>query len=245
MKLKTMQVMPALNFHKSLSGNKNSYLSGGFMAGFVNRQFDGKNLTFDNQYTGGRYDPSTPSGENFTGLSRGFLDVALGLSYNSDLGENGSYYVGTSLWHFNKPSYSFLSDNIQLDPKWQFNGGARTWLNESVQLTVEGNYLMQGPYSEIIGGVMAQYYFDGSQMSDNPISEVSVAGGLFMRVGDALIPYVQVSYNHLDVGLSYDVNISSLKAASQGRGGFELSLTYRGFTKNPSSTLGNMRCPRF
>ena len=244
-KLKTLQVMPALNFHKSLSGNRNSYLSAGFMAGFVNRQFDGKNLTFDNQYTGGRFDASNPSGENFTGLSRGFLDVALGLSYNSDFGEKGSYYIGGSLWHFNKPSYSFLSDNIQLDPKWQFNAGLRTWLNEQVRLTFEGNYLKQGVYSETIAGGLVQYFFDDAIMSDNPISELSVAGGVFVRFQDAIIPYAQISYNHFDVGISYDVNTSPLKAASQGRGGFELSLTYRGFTQGGGSTIGSLRCPRF
>lgn len=245
MKLKTLQVMPAINFHKSLSGNKNSYLSGGFMAGFVNRQFDGKNLTFDNQYTGGQYDPSAATGERFTGLSRGFFDAAVGLSYNSDAGEKGSYYLGASLWHFNKPSYSFLSDNIQLAPKWQFQGGVRTWLNDALQLTLEGNYLMQDNYSETIGGARVQYFFDGEMITDAAISEFSVAGGLYVRLKDAIIPYVQVSYNHMDVGISYDVNTSPLKSASQGRGGFELSLTYRGFTKNPNSTLGNMRCPRF
>jgi type IX secretion system PorP/SprF family membrane protein len=245
MKLKTLQVMPALNFHKSLSGDRNSYLSAGFMAGFVSRQFDGKNLTFDNQYNGGQFDPTAPSGERFTGLSRSFLDVAVGLSYNSNLGEKGSYYIGGSLWHFNKPSYSFLSDNIQLDAKWQANAGVRTWLNEQVQLTFEGNYLVQGPYSETILGGMVQYHLNDMVNTDDPIGEVSVAGGVFMRLNDAIIPYAQISYNHIDVGISYDVNTSPLKAASQGRGGFELSLTYRGFTKNPNSTLGSMRCPRF
>ncbi len=245
MKLKTLQVMPALNFHKSLSGNKNSYLSAGFMAGFVNRQFDGKNLTFDNQYTGGAYNPSNPTGERFTGLSRGFFDVALGLSYNSDLGENGSYYLGASFWHFNKPSYSFLSDNIQLDPKWQFNGGVRSWINERVRLTIEANYLKQGNYSETIGGAMITYFMDNEMADDRPISEFSLSGGIYGRLNDAIIPYAQISYNHFDVGISYDVNTSPLKSASQGRGGFELSLTFRGFTAASANAVPGMRCPRF
>src|ERR1051325_7301529 len=33
-------VLPALNYHKSLSDEKNSYLSLGFMGGFVQRRFD-------------------------------------------------------------------------------------------------------------------------------------------------------------------------------------------------------------
>jgi type IX secretion system PorP/SprF family membrane protein len=206
MKLKTLQAMPAINFHKSLSGNKSSYLSGGFMAGFVNRQYDGKNLTFDNQYTGGRFDASAPTGEQFSGLSRGFLDVAVGLSYNSQLGESGSYYLGTSLSHFNKPSTNFLDEEITLSPKWQFNGGLKTPLSELVELTLEGNYLMQGPYTEIVGGAMINYSLTHMQnQEDNSIKQLSVGAGVFMRLNDAVIPYVQMTYNHFDVGVSYDV----------------------------------------
>lgn len=244
-KLKTLQVMPAVNFHKSLSGNKNSYLSAGFMAGFVNRQFDGQNLTFDNQYTGGRYNPSAPSGEHFAGISRSFFDVALGLSYNGAIGENGSYYAGASLWHFNKPATSFLSDQIQLQPKWQFNAGFRNWVSEKLELTVEGNYLKQGAYSETIGGATIRYSLDDMLGEASDISQLSVGAGAFMRLNDAVIPYLQINYNHFDVGLSYDVNTSPLKAASQGRGGFEFSLSYRGFTQSQNSSLQSVRCPRF
>jgi type IX secretion system PorP/SprF family membrane protein len=245
-KLKTLQVMPAINFHKSLSGNKSSYLNGGFMAGYVSRQFDGKNLTFDNQYTGGRFNASAPTGENFSSLNRSFFDIALGLSYNSQLGENGAYYAGVSLWHFNKPATNFLSDKITLQPKIQFNAGVRTWVAANLELTVEANYLKQGPYTEAIGGAMVRYDLTQNlNQQETAISTFSVGGGAFVRLNDAVIPYVQVSYNHFDVGLSYDVNTSPLKAASQGRGGFEMSLTYRAFTKNKGSSVQSMRCPRF
>lgn len=246
MKLKTLQVMPAINFHKSLSGTKSSYLSGGFMAGFVNRQFDGKNLTFDNQYSGGRFNPTASSGENFNSINRGFFDVALGLSYNSQLGENGSYYAGVSLWHFNKPSTSFLSDKVALNTKQQFNAGVKTWLNDDLEMTIEANYLKQGPYNETIGGVMFRYVMDDMlNQQESAISNFSLGAGAYMRLNDAVIPYLQIRYNNFDVGLSYDINTSALKAASQGRGGFELSLSYRAFTKNQNSSMQSVRCPRF
>ncbi len=246
MKLKTLQVMPAINFHKSLSANRNSYLSGGFTAGIINRQFDGQNLTFDNQYTGGRFNPAAASGERFTGISKMVFDIALGLSYNSDIGENGVYYVGGSYWHFHKPIIGFISNDIQLLPKWQANAGYKTELTNEVELSLEANHLIQGPYSETIGGAMVKYRLDQfMQVGDPGITNFSVGGGLFYRLNDAIIPYVQVSYNHIDVGVSYDVNTSSLRAASQGRGGFEFSLTYRGFTGGFGSDPRFMRCPRF
>jgi type IX secretion system PorP/SprF family membrane protein len=244
MRLKTLQLMPALNYHKSLSQNKSSYLSAGFMAGIVQRQFDGKYLTFDNQYNNGRYNPAAFSGESFTGMRRSFADFAAGLSYNSSIGEATNYYLGASLWHFNKPKANFLSDQrIQLDPKWQFNAGVRASLSDLISLQAEANHLMQANYRETVGGAILFYSLNDQLGSDSRISNASIGAGLFMRVNDALIPQVQLSYNHFDIGLSYDINISDLKVASRGRGGYELSLSYRAFTR--SNTISYMRCPRF
>jgi type IX secretion system PorP/SprF family membrane protein len=247
MKLKTLQVMPVVNFHKSLSGLKNAYLSGAFAAGVVSRTFDGQNLTFDNQYTGGGFDPGAATGENFVGLSRSFFDIATGISFNTDISEKNTIYIGASLWHFHRPQVSFFSDQLQLSPKWQFNAGLRSSITSEIVITAETNYLKQGPYQEAIGGLSLMYALSNSETNNgsNGINNVAVGIGTFMRLGDAIIPYLQMTYNHFDVGISYDVNISSLKAATQGRGGFELSFTYRGFVRESSNTMKSMRCPRF
>ena len=247
-RLKTLQVMPALSFHKSLSANRNSYLSAGFMAGFVQRQFDGQKLTFDNQYVGGSFNPTAGSGENFIGVSRTVADFALGMVYSGQMGgnEHANWYVGGSLWHFNKPNISFLQENIELDTKWQGNAGVSLPLGQYVDVRAEVNYMRQGQYSETIGGIIFSYSLtDRLEEPDSRIKNLRIGGGMMVRLNDAAIPVIQVGYNHLDIGLSYDVNTSKLKAASQNRGGFELSLSYRGFTGGDRSSLNSLRCPRF
>ena len=47
---KTIQVLPAVNYHKSLSGLKNRYLSLGFMGGYVQRSIDPTKITTNSQY---------------------------------------------------------------------------------------------------------------------------------------------------------------------------------------------------
>jgi hypothetical protein len=49
----------------------------------------------------------------------------------------------------------------------------------------------------------------------------------------------------LSVALSYDVNVSQLKTASMGRGGFEISLCYIGFLHRDNSSEYKMLCPKF
>ena len=50
-------------------------------------------------------------------------------------------------------------------------------------------------------------------------------GGHF-RIGDAFIPSVLLEIANFAVGMSYDINVSSLKVASSSKGGFEISLRY-------------------
>jgi hypothetical protein len=67
--------------------------------------------------------------------------------------------------------------------------------------------------------------------------------GAWYRFQDAIIPYIGLEYNGLLIGASYDANTSSLKPASQTRGGMELSIVY---IKKPSDpNAKKLNCPRF
>ena len=66
-----------------------------------------------------------------------------------------------------------------------------------------------------------------------------------MRLNDAFIPVVKLDYHPFSVSLSYDVNISQLKTSSHGRGGFEVGISYIGFTNRDNSVINATLCPRF
>jgi type IX secretion system PorP/SprF family membrane protein len=244
--LKTLQVLPVINFHKNLGGDKIKFLSIGFMGGYVSRQFSGANLTFDNQYTNGRFSSSNATGESFTGLSRSVFDMAVGMSYNSQLGENTFYYAGASLWHFNSPSANYLSAVVKLPMKVQANLGIRARAGDYLEWTIEGNHLQQGQYRETIVGGMIKYDLIGSSASEETeMSSASVGLGGFIRLNDAFIPYAYLRYNQMDIGISYDINTSSLKTIAQGVGSIELSISYRGFTQGQNKSLQYIKCPKF
>jgi type IX secretion system PorP/SprF family membrane protein len=244
--LKTLQVLPVVNFHKNLGGDKIRFLSIGFSGGYVSRQFSGANLTFDNQYTNGRFSGSNPTGENFIGLNRSMFDMAVGMSYNSQLGENTFYYAGASLWHFNSPSANYLNTSVKLPMKMQANVGVRARVGDYLEWTIEGNHLQQAQYKETIIGGMVKYDLIGSSASsETEMQSASVGLGGFIRLNDAFIPYAYLRYNQIDIGISYDINTSSLKTAAQGVGSVELSISYRGFTNSPNQALRYIKCPKF
>src|SRR5690242_14441422 len=74
----SVHMLPALNYHKSLSDQHNRYLSLGFMGGVVQRRFDASKVTTNSQYDNGG------TGENFTNTQYLYADGSVGMSYNSD-----------------------------------------------------------------------------------------------------------------------------------------------------------------
>ena len=57
-------------------------------------------------------------------------------------------------------------------------------------------------------------------------NELYMIGGLIYRANDAGIASIGLKKENYIARVSYDVNLSTLTAASTGRGGFEVSFTY-------------------
>jgi hypothetical protein len=64
----------------------------------------------------------------------------------------------------------------------------------------------------------------------------TIHAGAFLRWKDALIPVIKLDRYPISVALSYDVNVSQLKTASQGRGGVELSASWISFLDRDNSS---------
>lgn len=240
-RLSRTQVFPVLNYHKSLSGDKSSYLSAGFMAGPVMQQFDPTKLSFDDQYQNGAYSSSNPTRQTFTNTRLTYWDPAVGLSFSSTAGESTNYYIGVGLFHFTKPVVSFQpQQNISLLPKYAFNAGVASRTSDVSTLVVYADYFRQGSSQMVQGGLMIRR--DLNSTEDEPSTAISA--GMFYRLNEALIPVVKLDYRSTSIGVTYDISMSKMAAAALHRGGFELTLIYKGGKKyNPDTDA--VRCPRF
>ncbi|MEO8764865.1 MAG: PorP/SprF family type IX secretion system membrane protein [Ginsengibacter sp.] len=241
--LTATSVLPVLNYHKSLSAERNMYLSAGFSAGVVQRKIDRSKITTNSQYGGNGFDPSLPDGETFSNNNYLYFDGSAGLSFNTQVGDNpdNNLYIGGAYQHFNKSArVSFYNTyDVALIPKVVFSAGLKMSVSDYSYLTFYADYSKQGTSTETIGGMLYSMKLD-----DPAEPHYSISGGAFIRWRDAVIPVVKFDVRPLTFALSYDVNISSLKTASQTRGGFELSLSYiKYFDNNPSREA--VRCPRF
>lgn len=242
--LTATHILPAINYHKSLSQERNMYLSLGFMGGLVQRRLDRSKVTTNSQFDGSNYNENLADGETFNKSSYAYFDGTAGLSFNTQLGDNidNNMYAGIAYHHFNKASkISFYgSSNLEMIPKWVFSGGVRMSTAENSYITLEGDYSKQGPHKEIIGGLMYTHKLDDT---DEP--RYLVHGGAFIRWKDAIIPVAKLEIKPLSISVSYDVNTSGLSSASTGRGGFELGISYQKFINKDNSSKEAVRCPRF
>lgn len=230
-------ILPAINYHKSLSETRTKYLSVGFMGGWVQKRFDRTKMTTNSQYDG------LGDGENNLQPQFSYWDASAGLSYNAQLNDNpeNNFYIGAAYHHFNKPKNSFFRDpGVELTAKTDISAGIRFSVTEASYITLQGNQSFQGAFREsMIGGLY------GVKIGDLEKPAYTLHGGAFMRLNDAIIPVVKLDYNPFSFSVSYDVNISKLRTSSYGRGGFELGVSYVGYTNRNNSTLNAVVCPRF
>lgn len=242
--LTTTSLLPALNYHKSLSNEKTMYLSLGFMGGMVRKNIDASKMTTDNQYGPGGFDPTAPTGEVFTTPNFTTWDASVGMSFNTTFGEGqaNSMFLGAAYHHLNRPKNSFYRNaNIELEPKYVFSAGVTFGVDEYSYFIVQADHSIQGSFTETIGGALYSY-----KLGDDPVNPLyTIHAGAFLRWKDALIPVIKLDRYPLSVALSYDVNVSQLKTASQGRGGIELSLSWISFLDRDNSSRDKVRCPRF
>jgi len=236
--LRTTHFLPALNYHKSLSTDRNMYLSLGFMGGLVQRSVDRSKMSTTNSYETG-YDGETGLIPQYQ-----YLDGSAGISFNSQVGqrEDNNLIVGIAYHHFNRPRNSFFANNnIVIQPKWVYSADLRVSVNDQSFITIHNDHVRQGSYKETISGML--YGLKIGPYSEEP--DYVLQAGAFLRWDDAVIPTLQLDYRPFSLSMSYDVNISRLAQTTRGRGGYELSLKYVGFLNRESSSINATRCPRF
>ena len=92
----------------------------------------------------------------------------------------------------------------------------------------------------MIGGAFA---YNVNNNEDEPVNVYLGVWNRFSDLNDAIIPYVGLEFKSLQLGYTYDINISSLNKATNSQGGNEISLIY--IRKPVDRSLRKLNCPRF
>ncbi len=246
-KLKSSQGGLSLAYH--IKTGENSTIGAGLFGGFGQRSIDPTGLQWGEQYNGSAYDPSLSTGESLAAESFTFMDLGLGGTwhYNSAKGANDvvanqstQATIGFGYFHVTRPTYTFLNAEEQLSAKLVLHGNARFSLGEGNSAIVPSfQYTKQGPSSELMVGAMFRYVLTPTSKVTGINKGSALSLGPVIRAKDAIAIAAMMEFGHMAVGLSYDLNTSSLKSASNGLGAFEIAIRF--VNPNPFSNKAKSR----
>ncbi|MBS1742240.1 MAG: PorP/SprF family type IX secretion system membrane protein [Bacteroidetes bacterium] len=226
----------SLSYHKSLDENGYNTIGAGFQATYSSMVLETKRLTFEDELTQNGFAQGTTMDILTNGNNQSYFDMNAGLLFSGSSNGENNYYLGASMYHINRPKVSFKDRNWYLTSRLTIHGGASLPVSGVVAVNLSAIYQAQNKASEtVLGGALAL-----NANSDN-INPTNVYIGAWMRINDAIIPYLGLEFAGLRIGASYDINISSLKAATTSRGGSEFSIIY--IKRKPESK--GLPCPRF
>ncbi|MEM9921812.1 MAG: PorP/SprF family type IX secretion system membrane protein [Bacteroidota bacterium] len=245
----TLQGRLSLAYSKKMGGYRNQahYLVLGADVGVSQRSIDFLAARYGNQHDGeGRFNPNAQSFENFTRDNYLFGDISAGLLWFTVFDEDNNLYFGGAYSHLNEANQSFeLGEFEPLFSKFTINAGGEFMLTDRFGLVPGVVMFKQGPSFELNAGTSMKFLL-GRSRSNYQAFQI----GTWVRLAnhfeetlttDALILSTRFDYDQFTIGFSYDVNISSLRTASNGNGAFEFALVY----KICGPEVRNVYCPNF
>ncbi len=227
----------------SLSGvvkvSDNSRLSAGIRSGLQQNSINTNGLKWGNQFDGQGYNGAIESNENISGQPYGITDFSTGVAYafytkNRTITSNDQTYfvISAAMHHVSKPQAGYQLGRDRLHHKYNlYFQGHFGIKNSAMAFQPHILYQRQGPNQELVLGGLMRYTIKEESKYTGFFKESAVSFGAHMRVGDAVIPAMNVEFKSFGFGLSYDVNISQLSTASAYNGGVEIS--FRFINPNP------------
>ena len=225
-------------YHKALNEDGYSQIGLGFQGMYGQKRLDWSKLVFEDQLTPLGFDLTTPSADisSLNNSNISYFDVNAGIIYTVSTTDKNNFYVGASMYHINRPKESFKGGNWNIAARTTISAGGYFPISDALTLHTSGIYQLQGNQSEAtLGGAVS------SLLNNDESNPTNIYGGVWLRVKDAVIPYLGLEFAGMRIGASYDINTSSLKSGSESRGGMELSIIY---IKRAAESRG-LPCPKF
>lgn len=243
----TMTAKATGAYAKRVAGSRKRahYIVAGAELGFSQRSVDFLKAQWPVQNNDGVYDPTIDPGENWIDDRFLFSDIGLGILWFSVLDDTKNFYIGGAFSHLNQANLSFYDDVVQYFTKGTLHAGGEVPLSPNMSLLPGVVMFKQGPSWQVNGGTSMRFHLGGGYGADQ-----SFQLGAWIRLAnhfedplltDAIILSTRFDYQEFGIGFSYDINVSSLRQASNANGSFEFSLVYQ--VCGPQNR--GVYCPKF
>lgn len=225
--LSNTSVLASVAYHKFLGSGAfgaNKVISVGLQGGYTQKSIDLSKLYFGDEFRDGMFQQGTTSEQIDNKIS--YFTVNAGISYSQAISQNFGISLGVGANNLNQPQESMQrkkNSEVGLGIRYTGQAGAIWQTSERFSIRPGVLYQTQSTAAEIVGGSEFNYKVGNP---DYQMNTTAVFLGGWYRSSDAVMATAGIEFRGFRLGVSYDYNISDLNDASNGNGGFEISLRY-------------------
>ena len=215
-----------------------SYLHVGFQAGYVNKSYSLRYLSFPDQFDMGvgYFNPNAATQERLENMSLSYLDLNWGLIW-SRISPQLKSEIGVAMFHYNTPQEVFFNADNSLPIRYLTHAYFEKKFQNKYYIKPKLLYTYQKGASEMLFGLDLMLAIENAS-----VKNVSI--GSFFRSGSGeashvLILKTGINYRNYTFSFSYDFDVSQQSISSVFKTAFEISLTYT----RPSTDVKQIAIP--
>ncbi len=241
-----------INVSGIIRTSKRSAMSLGLYGGPNITSANFNRLTYASQYDGNKIDPQQSSLENVAFRNYTTTDLGAGFAYeyqkvktDQDHDDVSSFRLGMAVHHINRPLQEFGPGSNYKLPVRYVGMFTSHFDFEDTKFSITPAFVLQsqGKAYQYVTGTFVKYRVKMGTKVTGQKTENAFGIGMFYRSEDGLIPKLTYEMGDFAVGLSYDLNLSSYKAASRYQGGFEIALRYNVLASSLFEARSEFRAP--
>ncbi len=238
-RFRTIELQANISYLLKLTKDSVHTIRPGINIGMNHRQVNWDAFKFGNQYNGQMYDAGISNNENYWNDKKTNFSTGVGITYQYLIDKRKTLEAGAALFNINRPNQGFYGEVIPRDMRTNIFAKLYYPIDYDWDIIPSFQLSFQGVYREVIVGSSARY-----TLINRMDKYRAFYAGAWYRTKDAAYITVGVDYQQWFVGLSYDMNFSTLTKASRVRGGFEIAVRYIIFRFKPKKIVHRI-CPDY
>lgn len=224
--LSNFSALASVAYTKFLGRKVDKSISIGVQGGYTQKSIDLSKLYFADEFVGGTFMGGTSAEYPYLNNKVDYFTLNAGVAWSHAPTQKFGYTIGLGANNLNQPQESFrkkANSDVGLAMRYNAQVGAILYTSERFSIRPAVLYQSQATATELIGG--SEFHYIVGSPEFRSIATAVFLGGWY-RTGDAAMITGGIEFKGFRLGLSYDYNTSALKSASNGNGGFEISLRY-------------------
>ena len=220
-------------YHTQIS--RQQYFNAGVSGGIMQTSIDRSKMIWDDQYDGDGYNAGLTSNEVLFKPNSVSPDFSIGANYlykeNEYVGKK-RFVLGAAIHNLISVNDALIGERKRRDFRYVVHSEFSFPLRGSnIEIQPSGFVSLQGTQKEIYIGSKIRYELKEESKYTSYAKASAISFGVFARELKSIVAFAGLQLDKYNIGVSYDLNIGGYSVATNGKGGFEISIKYINLSK--------------